>query len=251
MTIVVLMAGGQDSYQQAGSPYPKNLAEIDGRPLVQHVMESLLPLKALGARFVCMIPTLENTRFHTGSVIRLMEPEAVVLDVPEATGGAACTALLAVQWVDNDEPLVVINGDILVDCDLVAMVTNFQQRELDAGMIVFQDIHPRWSFVKLDASGLVIEAAEKRPISRYATAGLYWFARGADFVRAAASMLRKGASVDGLFYVSPVFNEMILLQAKIGVMEIEKSRYHSLKDPAGARSYEGFLTANPPSVGDL
>lgn len=247
MNIVILAAGGKDAYQEAGSPYPKNLAEIAGKPLVQHVLERLLPLKALDARFICMIPGLENRRFHTASVIRLIEPEAVVLEVPETTSGAACTALLAVEWMDNDQPLLLVNGDILIDCDPVALVTDFAARGLDAGMVVFEDVHPRWSFVKLDADGLVIEAAEKRPISRHATTGLSWFARGRDFVRAAAAMLRKNAAVDGLFYVSPVFNEMILAQARIGVAPIEKSQYHSLKDPPGARAYEQHLAKTAPA----
>jgi dTDP-glucose pyrophosphorylase len=125
-------------------------------------------------------------------------------------------------------------------------VQDFQERNLDAGIVVFDDVHPRWSFVKLDASGFVIEAAEKRPISRHATTGLYWFARGADFVRAASAMLRKGASVDGHFYVTPVLNELILAQARIGVTPIDKAHYHSLKDPAGGRSYEEFLKNQPP-----
>jgi dTDP-glucose pyrophosphorylase len=241
MNVVILLAGGVDGYQQSGSAYPKNLAEIADRPLVQHVLEGLLPLKELGARFVCMIPGPENRRFHTGSVIQLIEPDAVVIEVPETTAGAACTAMLAVEWIDNGEPLMVINGDIVLDGDLVAMIRDFQTRSLDAGIVVFEDVHPRWSFVKLNAGGMVVEAAEKRPISRFATTGLYWFARGADFMKAAAAMLRKGASVDGLFYVSPVLNEMILAQARIEVTQIDKSGYHSLKDPAGARAYEQVL----------
>lgn len=244
MNVLILCAGGLDSYQNSGSLYPKNLAEIAGRPLVQHVLEHLLPLKTLGARFVALIPGEENRRFHTGSVIRLIEPDAVVLEIPETTAGAACTALLAVEWADNQEPLLIVNGDILIDRDPVALITDFHSRRLDAGIVVFDDVHPRWSFVKLDAQGMVIEAAEKRPISRHATAGLYWFARGSDFVRAAGAMLRKNAAIDGLFYVSPVFNEMILAQARIGVTVIEKHQYHSLKDPAGARSYELHLAEN-------
>lgn len=248
MNIVILAAGGKDAYQEAGSTYPKNLAEIAGRPLVQHVLERLMPLKTLGARFICMIPGQENLRFHTASVIRLIEPGAAVLEVPETTAGAACTALLAVEWMDNDQPLLLMNGDILIDCDPVALIADFQSRGLDAGMVVFDDVHPRWSFVKLDAQGLVVEAAEKRPISRHATTGLFWFARGSDFVRAAATMLRKNAAIDGLFYVSPVFNEMILAQARIGVTPIEKSHYHSLKDPAGARAYEQHLAKATPTA---
>ena len=53
---------------------------------------------------------------------------------------------------------------------------------MDGGVIVFDSVHPRWSFVRVDKAGFVIETAEKRPISRLATAGFYYFRRGADFV---------------------------------------------------------------------
>ena len=52
--------------------------------------------------------------------------------------------------------------------------------------------------------------AEKQPISRNATAGLYYFRRGVDFVRGAERMLFKNASFSGEFYVAPVYNELIL-----------------------------------------
>jgi len=54
-------------------------------------------------------------------------------------------------------------------------IAAFRRQELDAGTIVFDSVHPRWSFVKTNEKGLVIEAAEKRPPSRNATAGFYHF----------------------------------------------------------------------------
>jgi NDP-sugar pyrophosphorylase family protein len=238
MNVVLLLAGGNDAFHEAGSPYPKNLVEVAGQPLVQLVLERLLPLKSRGARFISMIPGLENRRFHTASVIRLIEPASVVVEVPETTAGAACTALLAVEQIDNDDPLLVVNGDILLDVDPSEVIGGFERRGLDAGIVVFEAVHPRWSFVRLDEAGWVVEAAEKRPISQLAATGFYWFARGSDFVGAAAQVLRKGAAVDGKYYVTPVLNELILDQKRIGVHLIEKTDYHSLKDPTGVRQFE-------------
>ena len=35
----------------------------------------------------------------------------------------------------------------------------------DAGVITFESVHPRWSYVRLDSENRVTETAEKRPIS--------------------------------------------------------------------------------------
>ncbi len=70
-------------------------------------------------------------------------------------------------------------------------------------MVIFPDVHPRWSFVKCDADGNVIEAAEKRPISNLATEGFYYFGSGAAFVEAAEAMILKDASVNGCSTSAP------------------------------------------------
>jgi NDP-sugar pyrophosphorylase family protein len=241
MIVLVLAAGSTDAYEQAGSLYPKNLVELAGKPLLQHVAEWLLPLKEAGGQFVYLVPRAENERFFTAAVIRLMDPDAAIIEVPERTAGAACTALLAIEKIRQDAPLLVVNGDIVIDRDPTEFVREFAARSLDGGVVVFDGIHPRWSYVRLDRDRLVVEAAEKRPISRHATAGFHWFARGEDFVNAASTVLLKNAAVEGSFYIAPVFNELVLLQKSIGVAVIPSSEYHSLKDPADARKFEVAL----------
>jgi dTDP-glucose pyrophosphorylase len=107
--------------------------------------------------------------------------------------------------------------------------------------VVFQAVHPRWSYVKVDRNGHLVEAAEKRPISDLATAGTYWFRRAELFFSAAMDMIRKDAHVEGHFYVCPAYNELVLRGAQIGVYRIAREEYFSLATPQGARSYEDHL----------
>ena len=245
-TLLVLMAGSSDAFAHAGYSYPKNLVEIAGEPLLQHVLRGLAPLSARpDSRLVCVLRREENLRHHTGASIQLLEPRARLVEINGDTAGAACTALLAIEEVVPDEPLIVANGDQIIDADLAAAVSDFERRGLDGGIIVFKDIHPRWSFVKCSPDGQVIEAAEKRPISNLATAGLYYFRRGADFIEAVQQMILKGASVNDLFYICPAYNELILRQKKLGVFEIPRSAYRSLATPAGVADYAAHLAASP------
>jgi dTDP-glucose pyrophosphorylase len=243
MNILLLMAGGDTAFEVAGQPYPKNLVEIEGDPLAQRVIQSLDLLGAAENRLICAIRRDENLRWHTGDVIRLLQPGATVIEVPAETGGAACTALLAIDHIAEDEPLLIYNGDQIIDRPLEPMLDDFLARDLDGGIIVFDGVHPRWSYVRVDDDGLVVEAAEKRPISRLATAGTYWFRRGRDFLDAVAAMIFKDAHVGGSFYVCPAYNELILNRARIGVHAIDREAYYSLATPRGIAVYEEHLVA--------
>ncbi len=237
MNVLLLMAGSDDAFRDAGFAFPKNLVEIGGLPLVQRVLARVRTLTADGHRLVCCVKHDEDRQYHTGQVIRLLEPSASVVLVPGPTGGAACTALLAIESIAPDEPLLVVNGDQLLEQDLAPIVRGFAERGLDGGVVVFEAVHPRWSYVKVDAEGLVVEAAEKRPISNLATAGVYWFARGGDFLRGATETIRKNAQVGGLFYVCPVYNELVLARRRVGVHAVPRDAYHSLSDPQGVQAY--------------
>ena len=84
----------------------------------------------------------------------------------------------------------------------------------------------------------VVAVAEKQPISRNATAGLYYFRRSADFLYAAERMLLKNASHGGQFYVAPVYNELILDGKQIGTHPIDSSQMHGLGTPEEVERFQ-------------
>lgn len=241
MNVVGLFAGDSNVFQEAGHLYPKNLVEIDEQPLVQHVLASQPLLTEPGTNFVCLIRAEENRRFHTADVVRLLAPRANVVEVPDKTGGAACTAMLAIEATDPDAPLLVLNGDVVIDVDVRPVLADFEARGLDGGIAVFRAVHPRWSYVRVDEGGEVVETAEKRPISDLATLGYYWFRRASDFWAAAQRMIVKDAHVDGRFYVCPAYNEMVLAGGRIGISEVAPARHHSLATPQGVAAYTEHL----------
>jgi dTDP-glucose pyrophosphorylase len=244
--VVIPTAGGDDAFKERGYPYCKPLTEIHGRPMIEHVWQGLQPLKA--DRHVFVIRKQDAQRAHLADVLRLMDPGCAVVTTDGPTAGAACTVLLAIEHIEAERELVVTNGDQVFTCNLGSAVADFRNRDLDGGTLVFDSVHPRWSFVRVGADGLVTEAAEKRPISRNATAGFYYFKRGGDFVRAAQAMIQKDAQVNGAFYVCPAFNEMILRHARIGIYQIVREAYVSLATPQNLEEYEQILTQTKRAV---
>ncbi|HQU04027.1 MAG TPA: sugar phosphate nucleotidyltransferase, partial [Acidocella sp.] len=207
MTMRVLILGAG---QVAGSDGPPVLlAEQNGELLVERFVRLL---QGLQAKLVFIVRAEDQKRLHIDNVIKLAAPDAEVVLVGAETGGAACTALLAIEHFDMDDELLILASNELLEIDYKDTIDGFRARNLDAATVVFPSLHPRYSYVALDADGYIIEAAEKRPISRLATAGFYWFRRGAEFVAAAQEMMRKDAQVDGRFYISLTLNQFVLWQ---------------------------------------
>lgn len=224
---ILILAGGQSDSNADDGNYPLCLAEVKGAPLIQHLVNACKATEA--TRFVAAFRKPDIDTFHLDNVMEVLAPGTVIVSAEKDTRGAACTALLAISNIDNDQELLIVNGNELIDVDYRRVLADFRERQVDAGAITFSSIHPRYSYVRLSEDDLVVEAAEKRPISGHATAGFYWFARGSDFVRAAQEMIHKDASVNGSFYICPVLNELVLEQARIGVYPIQADQYHPLK----------------------
>jgi dTDP-glucose pyrophosphorylase len=173
--------------------------------------------------------------------LKILSPGAHIITADKPTTGAACSALLAMDEIGNDSPLLISNADQWIGHNIEEIYDSFVERELDGGVVTFDSLHPRWSYVRLGEENLVIEAVEKRPISRNATAGLYYFRKGMDFVESTMAMIKKGASVDGQYYICPAYNEMILRSKQIGTFDIPKKDFHSIGTPNDVQEFEIFL----------
>lgn len=235
---IVLPIGGNNK-DRSGNPYILNLYEIKRKTMLQHIIDSLSNIK--DASFIIIIKKEDIEECHLDSIIHLMIPDAKIIISEGETKGMACTCLLAIDEIENNTPLLIAAGNQLVHGKIPAAVNRFEKEKWDGGVIIFDDVHPRWSYVKLDKNGFVVEAAEKKPISKNATAGFYYFKRSYDFISATENMIRKQASVDGKFYVCPVFNEMVLQNKLIGTYRIEKKDYFNFNDIREREEYEMLL----------
>lgn len=237
MKILIPLAGKNNISSE--TQYIKSLYEINRKTIFQYVHEFLAKIN--NAEFIFVVKKEDVGNYHIDKVINLIDPSAQIVVSDGETKGAACTCLLAVDYINNDEELVVANCDQLFIDNPNDIIETFRKNNYDGGVVVFEDIHPRWSYVKLNNDNLVIEAAEKRPISKNATAGLYYYKHGKEFVEAVENMILKNVNTNGNYYVCPAFNEYVLLQKSIGVFKILKSQYFNFKEQRGIDEYEKYL----------
>lgn len=235
---VIIPIVGNDSLEN-NTDYMLSLYEIERKTIFQYCYDFLKKID--NAEFIVVLRKQDIKKYHFDQIVKLLIPNVKIVVAEGDTKGSVCSCLLAIDYIADDEPLIISSSNQLFLADANDIVKDFIKNDYDGGIVTFEDIHPKFSFVKLDENGLVIEAAEKRPISKNATAGFYYFKKGSDFIESAISMIAKDASVNGLFYLCPVYNEMVLRQKKIGVYPINREEYFLLKTHEGIEAYKQYL----------
>ena len=229
LNLVIPMAGRGARFQEKGYSFPKPLVEIRRKPMIEIVVGNLLPSCDHRYIFICQREHYE--RYALKETLGNIAPGCEVVTVEGVTEGAACTVLLAAGYFANEDELIIANSDQYVDFDVNDFIRHARRADLDGDILVVRATHPKWSYVKLESGDLVVEVAEKRPISNLATVGIYYYRRGLDFLSAAEQMITKDIRTNNEFYVCPVYNELILQGSQIGVMEIQPSQMYGLGTP--------------------
>jgi HAD superfamily hydrolase (TIGR01509 family) len=205
LNVLIPMAGAGSRFEQAGYTFPKPLIEVKNKPMIQVVIENL----NLDANYIYVVQKAHREKYNLDTLLNLLTPGCKIVETDGLTEGAACTALLAKEYIDNDNPLFFANSDQFVEWDSNEFMYKMQETDADGGIVSFTATHPKWSFAKIDENGLVTEVAEKNPISDIATVGYYYWKYGSDFVKYAEQMIEKNIRVNNEFYVCPVFNQAI------------------------------------------
>ena len=205
LNVLIPMAGAGSRFEKAGYTFPKPLIDVNGKPMIQVVVDNL----NLDANFIYIIQKSHRQKYNLDTLLNLITPNCSIIEVDGITEGAACTALMAKELINNDKPLFFANSDQYVEWNSSEFLYKMQETNFDGGIVTFKSTHPKWSFVKLNENNFASMVAEKNPISDLATVGYYFWKNGSDFVKYAEQMIDNNIRVNNEFYVCPVFNEAI------------------------------------------
>ena len=218
LNILIPMAGAGSRFEKAGYTFPKPLIDVNGKPMIQVVVDNI----NIDANYIFVVRAEHRVKYNLDTLLNLIAPNCKIVQVDSITEGAACTTLLAKEFINNDNPLLMANSDQFIEWDSNEFMYKMIEQKSDAGILSFESTHPKWSFAKIDESGYVTQVAEKNPISNIATVGVYYWAKGSDYVKYAEQMIEKNIRVNNEFYVCPVFNEAIADNKKIKTFNIKK-----------------------------
>lgn len=218
MNIVIPMAGTGSRFEKAGYTFPKPLIDVRGKPMIQWVVDNL----NVNANFIFIVQKKHREKYNLDLLLNSISSNCIIIHVDGVTDGAACTTLLAKKHINSDEPLLISNSDHFYEWNSEEFHNFCLNKDIDGGITVFNDTNPKWSFAKLGEDNYISEVAEKKPISNIATAGVYQWKKGSDYVKYAEQMIKKNIRVNNEFYVCPVLNEAITDGKKFKVFYVKK-----------------------------
>lgn len=235
MLNVLIPSGGKSLFFK-DSYFPKQMIEVEGKTMLERVVDNYRELN--NCQFIFIFDHKDCVEFHLDESAKILtEPNTKILVLDNETAGALCTCLMAVPQIGNEDPLFIVNCDQIIDVNYNDVLNYFQKEKAAAGVITFESIHPRWSYARVKENE-VIEVAEKRPLSKHAIAGFYYYEHGFDFIEAAKRVVLKDNNYKGKYYISASLNELILMGKKVAYYEVDRDSYHSFYSPEKIEEYE-------------
>lgn len=229
------MAGAGSRFQIAGYNLPKPFIDVNGKMMIEHVLDGL----AMPDAVYTLVIQQAFCDEHADRLRLLADKYGVKFVVVEKlTQGAACTALAAHEIINNTDTVVFADSDNFFNNAVFKdFIADAQKRDLDGSLLTFNTNRECFSFAKVDSNGFVTETREKEPISNHAITGVYMFKHGCDFVRLAINMMIYGDRAKNEYYMSNVYNWAVKYGLKIGVFDIEQSDWACVGTPQQLEEY--------------
>jgi len=235
------IAGKGRRFIEAGYKLPKPLIPINGKPMLSIVINNIKPNTE--HKFIFLVLKEHIINYGIENYIKNWVPNCEIIVVDKVTEGAACTVLLAKEFINNDNPLMIANGDQWVDIDINDYLKYMEVLNSDGLIMTMWADHPKWSYVRINKSGKVTEVVEKEVVSNEATVGIYNYKKGIFFVEAAEKMIAENLRVNNEFYVAPAYSKMIEKGMRISIYNIgqEYDGMYGLGIPTDVMKFENLI----------
>ena len=231
------MAGRGARFQTARHKAPKPFIQVfPNKRMVEVALSYLTPKEPHHFIFVCRKQHVKT--YHLKQLFLANTKSSAIVTTDRVTEGPACSVLLANKWINTKNELLIAYCDDYLDIKLDRFLNLCRKQNADGALMLYRSRNPKNSFAIIDRYGKVLKTAEKKVISRYATAGLYYFKEGREFVRSARRMIWRNRRSKGEFFVCPVYNEMIEDGKKVLGYKFPSKANLEMGDPKSLKAFK-------------
>ncbi|QWD78287.1 hypothetical protein [Polynucleobacter sp. MWH-Svant-W18] len=235
MQIVIPMSGFGERFRRAGYTIPKPLIEVDGRPIIGHVID-LFPGET-DFIFICNKEHLDNSDYQMAQTLSKLCPSGRIVGIPPHKLGPINAVRQVEHLLDPNLPVVVNYCDFSCYWDW-SHFKSFVLRTSCAGAIpAYKGFHPHtlggtnYAYIKEEPCrqgvvSWVADIQEKQPFTdnrmqEFASSGTYYFSSAKIMSESFREVMVQNLSVGGEFYVSLAFKPMLAQGKKIAVYPLQ------------------------------
>lgn len=222
MNILIPMAGLGSRFPN--HILPKPLIDVNGMTMIEAAIKTL----GLNGNLIFIVRQSHIEQYNIDNILKSIF-NCTVISVEKLTDGPACTALLARDFIDNDDPLIIANCDQIMKWDPIIFQSFCENYPHDGFLVTYYSKTEKNSYVRLGYDGLVKEVKEKEVISNVSTNGIHFWKKGKYFVESTFDMIElNDTAPNGEFYVAPSYNHMIKKGKKVGIYHIPNSQHWAI-----------------------
>jgi len=243
MQIIIPMAGLGERFKFAGYKDPKPLIPIDGKPVIEHIVNLFAPEDTF--LFICNENHLRDTNMKE-EILRI-RPDAKIVSIKEHYLGPVYTTMQAKEFIRDDEPALTCYCDINVDWDYNHFKTQMKEREADSAVIAFKGFHPPllqegfYATARVNENNEVLEVREKHSFTpnkmdSWTSAGMHYFRRGEFIKKYFEQMMERQMLCNKEYYISLSHN--LLIEAGLKNVIYPVDYFISWGKPADVQEYQ-------------
>lgn len=230
MKIVIPMSGYGERFRRAGYAVPKPLIEVDGKPIIAHVVDMFEGEHEF--ILICNRAHLENPIYAMHKILQRYCPTGKILTVEPHALGPVYAVLEAFKQLslDEDEPVIVNYCDFTCDWNYGHFKAWINQVDCDGCIPAYRGFHPHslgstyYAYLQ-ENKKFVTDIQEKQPFTQFpmqefASSGTYYFSKIQYLLKYFQEVITRHLHVNEEYYVSMVYKPMIEDGYKISVYEL-------------------------------
>lgn len=227
--LVIPMSGKGYRFLNAGYKDPKPLIEVDGMPMIEHVVKMFPGVTDI--LFICREEHIRETNMK--NILKRIAPECKIKILnEEKLLGPVDTVCKVLDEISDTKEVIFSYCDYGTVWNFEKFLKDVKDKNLDGSVVCYTGFHPHmlgtdnYAFVKKE-NNLVAKIQEKKPftddkMSEEASNGTYYFKSGKIAKKYFKKLIDSGETVNGEFYISMVYNHLINDNLKVGTFLIEK-----------------------------
>lgn len=229
MQIIIPMSGFGERFRRAGYSVPKPLIEIDGKPIVAHVID-MFPGES-DFIFICNQEHLDEPAYRMEVILKEFCPSGRIVGIPPHKLGPVNAVLQVDHLLDPTKPVVVNYCDFTCYWDWHHFKRYVKETACAGAIPAYKGFHPHslgstnYAYMR-ETDGWAQDIQEKQPytnnrMEEYASSGTYYFASAQIMGEAFRTVMEQDLNVGGEYYVSFAYKSLLENKKRIAVYPLQ------------------------------